>query len=736
MGLSMIKNWILVLVFVSTVALGQPNIHESVYMHVSGSDLLVGETLYYSPYVFSSQTGKLSDLSRILYVELLKSNGEPVYQTKLLLENGKGQGQYFIPSDLETGVYHLVAYTRWMKNFDDFSEQSLAIINPYVSQDFIKALETDVEVAFYPEGGTFLEGIKNRLVLQTTNSYGQGLEVKGKIVSKSGDLSIDVSTDTFGYFEFDFTPQPDESYQFILETKDQFKFFELPKASANGVGLKIVDASGFYKFDVRGNESNHSTLGTLIISGRGGIAKQQTAAINSSISLQKRELPEGLLEASIRVEDSILTSRLFWNGPRHKIEVADLGHFNKLSEVEVAFEIPDSSQVSVSVERVSSPKQMTKSQSILPWMDKIRPQWTDEFVAQASREQWDRVLIASFGRKKQDLDSVKYLPEYRSGLVQGVIRDSLGTAHPDVPVGLAVAGSSRQFQATKTDEKGQFVLPYHPKNPLEINSLSVIGDQHSWNIDVAPEYYLSYEPFNDAPIVFDSIMVQAIIKRSIRNQLNNAYSDTTQAENWPNRPEQFYGMKTYLLDDYTRFSTMRDTFIELIIEVGVSKNESDFGMKMRSEESRNRFFSDDPTLLLLDGGFVSSKDLLNLSPYVVERIEVLNKRYYFGEIIFDGVISVVTFKGDRGEVATVGQDLKIAPVQLAERTGATVPASPDTKRPYFQDLLYWQPASQYLGEQLSLKFNTSETTGLFQIRMEGVAPSGEQISRMAYFEVK
>ena len=65
----------------------------------------------------NSENHQPSDLSKIVYVELLAEDSTSHLQTKISLEAG-GAGSFFLPTTLATGIYQIRAYTRWMRNFD------------------------------------------------------------------------------------------------------------------------------------------------------------------------------------------------------------------------------------------------------------------------------------------------------------------------------------------------------------------------------------------------------------------------------------------------------------------------------------------------------------------------------------------------------------------------------------------------------------------------------------------
>ena len=56
---------------------------EKVYLHIDNTCYFVGDTIWYKGYVTRSDKGTLTDLSRILYVELLTPDGYLVERQQL-----------------------------------------------------------------------------------------------------------------------------------------------------------------------------------------------------------------------------------------------------------------------------------------------------------------------------------------------------------------------------------------------------------------------------------------------------------------------------------------------------------------------------------------------------------------------------------------------------------------------------------------------------------------------------
>ena len=93
------------------------NPQERVYLHFDNTSYYKGEHIYYKAFVVDDATLKASDLSRILYVELVNPIGYPIETQKLMVRNGQANGSFHLKDTLNAGFYEVRAYTAWMLNF-------------------------------------------------------------------------------------------------------------------------------------------------------------------------------------------------------------------------------------------------------------------------------------------------------------------------------------------------------------------------------------------------------------------------------------------------------------------------------------------------------------------------------------------------------------------------------------------------------------------------------------------
>ncbi|HET8884991.1 MAG TPA: hypothetical protein VFM70_01425 [Salinimicrobium sp.] len=120
-------------------------IDERVYLHVNTTTFLTGETLLYSFYNLKKSAETTSEISKIGYVQILDPMGNILETQKVALESGRGQGDFFISSNMDTGEYKVIAYTKWMLNEtpDAFYQIKIAVINPFKAPDASMIVESD-----------------------------------------------------------------------------------------------------------------------------------------------------------------------------------------------------------------------------------------------------------------------------------------------------------------------------------------------------------------------------------------------------------------------------------------------------------------------------------------------------------------------------------------------------------------------------------------------------------------
>ena len=99
------------------VQFNKVNPQEKVYLHMDNRSYYVGDTIFFKAYVLHSSTHRLSNISKVLYVELLSDTGVELERMKLKIDGGMCAGSFVVRDGYRTGYYEIRAYTRNMLNF-------------------------------------------------------------------------------------------------------------------------------------------------------------------------------------------------------------------------------------------------------------------------------------------------------------------------------------------------------------------------------------------------------------------------------------------------------------------------------------------------------------------------------------------------------------------------------------------------------------------------------------------
>ncbi len=99
---------------------------------ISNHDLyLTGENVYLNVSCFINS--KPSELSQLIYLEVIDEANTSRIKKSFHLENGQFNGSIFLPANLTTGNYAVIGYTQWSRNFspDHFGKKMISVVNPF-----------------------------------------------------------------------------------------------------------------------------------------------------------------------------------------------------------------------------------------------------------------------------------------------------------------------------------------------------------------------------------------------------------------------------------------------------------------------------------------------------------------------------------------------------------------------------------------------------------------------------
>ena len=293
---------------------------ERVYVHFDNTSYYKGEDIWYKAYVVREDSMHHTDLSRILYVELLNPIGYPIETQKLVIENGQANGSFHLKDTLNAGFYEVRAYTSWMLNFTtgdphgwrrmhgnealrqwgeravrymkgnagifsrvfpvyekvekgEYSKRRMPRL-PKSTATMATPAKDRLMIDFFPEGGNLVRDVPGRVAFQAHNTEGRTLNVMGALVRRG---------DSIGYFKTDyagrgvFAVTPDsldaeeltDGLELKLTYQGQNYKFKLPKPKKRGYSLNVFPTGNQLKTIVARNRRTDGMVLGLSITSRG-----------------------------------------------------------------------------------------------------------------------------------------------------------------------------------------------------------------------------------------------------------------------------------------------------------------------------------------------------------------------------------------------------------------------------------------------------------------------------------
>ncbi|MBQ2298453.1 MAG: hypothetical protein II278_03635 [Bacteroidaceae bacterium] len=207
---------------------------EKVYLHFDNMGYFENETMWFKAYVTKTDNGSPTNLSKVLYVELLNPSGDVIKTRKYPIdENGQAHGDLMLDTLLGSGFYEVRAYTRYMTNWgvnavfsrvfpifktpkEEGNYKDLTIQNRlYKQRDpnnrdrtdslylnaigegvYSSKLAKSISIQFYPEGGHLIVGKKCRVAMLAVDDNGNPYQAEGFIMNEKGDVLSTVYTDS------------------------------------------------------------------------------------------------------------------------------------------------------------------------------------------------------------------------------------------------------------------------------------------------------------------------------------------------------------------------------------------------------------------------------------------------------------------------------------------------------------------------------------------------------------
>jgi len=107
-------------------------IQEQIVLQTNTDFYLSGESILYKTICLNKKNKETITLSKIAYIELINNENTSVLRHKQVINNGISYNDFFIPTNIETGSYKIIAYTKLTQGNNEYASREIFILNPYL----------------------------------------------------------------------------------------------------------------------------------------------------------------------------------------------------------------------------------------------------------------------------------------------------------------------------------------------------------------------------------------------------------------------------------------------------------------------------------------------------------------------------------------------------------------------------------------------------------------------------
>jgi len=339
--------------------------------------------------------------------------------------------------------------------------------------------------------------------------------------------------------------------------------------------------------------------------------------------------------------------------------------------------------------------------------------------------------------------SLRFMPERNSKILRGRVMDAAtNQTVPDAIVLLSCPDSVPNLQYAISDTAGLFQLqltPYYDGKELFLSIKEMPSDQN-WKLEVQDSYELAH-PWEPELVAAKGASKEYLTKSQDIAYIQKSYAPRSERmEKKQPIAQPFCPMlyrrpvKPIYPADFVALDSFPEISVELLPTIKLYKKDGNYHAYAltRQQQSFGRINAN----IFLDGVYLDDiNKIIALNSERIKKIEVIENKRAFGNILFYGILSIQTFANEVLKTTPGPHSLRLSNDMLTVGKPFVVQSPPSTqesKMPFFKQLLYWNPMATL---QTDYTFYSSENTGDFLIKAEGIADDGTPVSATTRIQV-
>jgi len=338
--------------------------------------------------------------------------------------------------------------------------------------------------------------------------------------------------------------------------------------------------------------------------------------------------------------------------------------------------------------------------------------------------------------------STRRMPERKYKILRGRVLDIASNQRiPDAIVLLSCPDTVANLQYAITDAEGLFQLqlnPYYDGKELFLSIHEMPADRN-WKIEVEDNFDLT-STWNPELYALSAPAKKYLMKSQDIAYINKTYDPKVSRTEKTPVAAPFCPMlyrrevKSIYLSDFVPLDSFPEIAVELLPTLKLFKQDGNYHARTITREQQ--FYGRNDVSIFLDGVYLDDiNKIIALNSEKIRKIEVIEDKRAFGNILFYGILSIQTKTNEILNTIPAGHSVRLKndSVTVGKKFAVQLPTtSKDAKTPFFKQLLYWNPAASL---QTEYTFPTSENTGTFLIKVEGFTQDGRPLSARTSIQV-
>lgn len=205
------------------------------------------------------------------------------------------------------------------KGFKPYIEiRTSGLYGAYVKRHFTPSFMEDVDVQFFPESGSLVNGIPSVVAFKAINQDGFGTDISGVVLNQKGDTVSQFQSAHLGMGKLVLQPQVGDLYTAHIVFDGGTKKIPLPTALKEGAVMTIRNKKDAYMISVVNNLQQTGVKPAFILGHTRGmvnfvrLVNQQKQAYVTQVS--KSEFPSGIVSFSLfDTKGNVLAERLIFH---------------------------------------------------------------------------------------------------------------------------------------------------------------------------------------------------------------------------------------------------------------------------------------------------------------------------------------------------------------------------------------------------------------------------------------